>query len=262
VVKLYYLVLTLALPAFVIGSEEDSSNATGSARWHVVIGFSGSNLSASNKLRATYNSSEYPFVGTPQIYNSHVGLQRSVTERVRLGAEVKFITNQTYRASNWYKVATRTPPEARFDVFETVSGVSNDFLLHFVVVPLKYPVSRFEIAVTSGLSVSHVKETVQHKYVFCRPPGCSQDTTFTKNAATSLFGGFLGFNMDFYWTRYVSSQFRITGRSTSSLYVAPVNYTYAMLDRWGNQIFNERRVQGHRFGFSGVDLSLSLLLHL
>lgn len=251
--------LLIASP--IVAGEIDSTQLH--SRWHVIIGMSGSNLSSSKSIRSTYIS-QYPFVAIPKFYNPQFGLQRNITSRLRVGAEVNVTPPVSYRASNWYKLVSqsRVAPATRFDIYEKVSGFSGQILAHLVLAPVRYTITRFEVAVSAGMSVSRANNKVRHEYVFCQN-GCSQDTTFTRSASGTMVGAMMGLHFDFYWTRNVSTQFRMTGRSTTSFSVKPVRYTYVTLDLRGqNPTSNERVVGGHSFSLSGVDLALSLLLHL
>lgn len=228
------------------------------------MGFSALDLSSSESIRSAYVSSQYSFVVIPKFLNPKIGLQRSITDRLRVEAELMTVLPVSYRASNWYKVVsqTRVAPTTRFDAYEKVSGFSGQMMAHLVLAPVRFGISRFEISINSGISISRLSSEVRHEYIFCQNK-CSQDTSFTNSFSGTNVGGLLGLNFDFYWTRHISTQFRLIGRSTTSFSIKPVRYTYVTLDRQGqNPTPNERFVKGHSFNLSGVDFSLSLLFHL
>jgi hypothetical protein len=253
----------LLLAAISCYAKSDGDSSSFHSRWHVIIGITSSDLSSSEIIRTTYTGSQYPFVAVPKIYTPQLGLQYNFMDRVRLGAELNLTHPVSYRASNWYKLALRTAPTTRFDVYEKISGFSGQIMAHRVLVPVRYTISRFEVAVNSGISLSRINTDIRHEYIFCQNGNCSQDISLTRSASGTIVGGLLGLNFDFYWTRNISTQFRVIGRSTTSFSIKPVRYTYVTLDLRGrNPTSNERYVSGHSFNLSGVDFSLSMLFHL
>lgn len=255
----------LVIPfSILLSAERDSLHTRGRRSTHVTIGFSQVDWGTSTAIGSAYGGSGYVYFNDPLVYSNYMGVQFDLTPRLRVGGEIRAWSPRTFYSSNWYKQAASSQPvpNARFDVWEKVSANIFSINGQFVLVPFRIPVSRFEVAIGSGMGLAMFQDQITHKYLYVSGSTATDDTTFQKRFSGNVLTLEASLNVDFYWSRVVSTQFRITGRNSSSVTIPAMAFEYWDRDARRNRIRQTRSVSGHKLRLSGVDMSLGLVFHL
>lgn len=179
-----------------------------------------------------------------------------------MGAQWSRTFNHRITGSNWKGADNRILPVERFDIKESYSSNFFNVTINYIVVPINFVHSRWELTVGSGLSYNLLNVTgTQH---FERRPFAStvlDDTSASFRQTKKGIGFLAGGSMDFYWSQHISNQFKLEYRVTPSIIVPSQTYTY-VTTRSRVRLTDTQTLKKHKVGYSGVILSFSFRFHI
>ncbi|KAB2880625.1 hypothetical protein F9K33_04510 [bacterium] len=203
--------------------------------------------------------------GQPIVYSVYV--EGNLTKKILLGVHVSKTRNQKITGSNWIgALEEKKPvPVERFDVEETYSTEFINGTINYIILPVDFNHSRWEVSVGTGISYNKLKLSgMQHFERRERRPANSvplDDTSASYGTKASGFGYLFAGSIDFYWSRFVSNQFKLEFRHTPSLHVPAQTYTY-VTTRSRVRVTDSQTLKKHSIRYSGVILSISLRFHI
>ncbi|MBL7995057.1 hypothetical protein JNM05_06750 [bacterium] len=243
------------------------------AIFHFGLTYGRASFSTRTGVLSAFSASGYPYhvisqadpgakSGQPIVYSAYI--EGNLTKTILLGVHVSKTQNQKITGSNWVgaRDENKPVPVERFDVEETYSTEFVNGTINYVIVPVNFDHSRWEVSVGTGISYNKLRLSgMQH---FERKPANSipfDDTSASYKNKSRGFGYIFGGSMDFYWSRFVSNQFKLEFRHTPSLDVPAKSYTY-VTTRSRVRVTDTKTLKKHSIRYSGVILSLSLRFHI
>lgn len=240
--------------------------------FHLVLTYGRAVFSTRAGVVSAYYASGYPYhvvsladptakAGQPMLLAA--SLEKNITKRIYIGAQYSITRNQKITGSNWLGADDDVPvPVEQFDVKESYSSKFLNFTAHYVIVPINFLYSRWEITAGAGLSYNRMKLNGVQNYVR-RPNNYTayDDTSAFYSAGKKGLGYVVNGSMDFYWSPFVSTQFKLEFRNTPSLIVPEQRMTY-LTTRSRVRLSDTRVLKKHSIRYSGTVLSVSLRFHI
>lgn len=199
--------------------------------------------------------------GQPLVISATV--ERNITKQAYVGLQYSKVVNQKITGSNWIgAIQNKDPiPVEQFDIQETYSCDFVNGTLNYVVAPVNFINSRWELTVGTGISFNILRLSgLQH---YERRPNnytAYDDTTASYDVSKNGFGFLFSGCIDFYWSRNISNQFKLEYRITPALEVPSQTYTY-VTTRSGIRMTETHTLKKHAIRYSGVIMSLSFRFH-
>lgn len=239
--------------------------------FHFSFTYGRANFDTRTAVVTAYAESGYPYhivsqadpsakSGRPLVLSLTV--EKNISRQVFLGAQWSRTFSQKITGSNWKGADSKTMPVERFDVKESYASSFINATINYIVVPINFVHSRWELTVGAGLSYNMLKVTGIQR--FERRPVATEildDTSATYGQDKKGFGFLAGGSMDFYWSQHVSNQFKLEYRVTPSIEVPSQTYTY-VTTRSRVRVTDTQTLKKHKVGYSGVILSFSFRFHI
>lgn len=146
------------------------------------------------------------------------------------------------------------------DVEQRAHGSSSGLFIEFVPNPVSEVIlSRAEVAIGAGMTYNTVTVTSDLDVVYTNAD-FHFVPTFSKTA--KVVGGYAQSSFDYYVTKGLSLQFKLTGRFIPALGIPSRAESYDFVDRQGKrQMGTITVIKSHALNFSSVDFSFGLRLH-
>ena len=239
--------------------------------FHFSFTYGRANFDTRTGVVSAYTESGYPYhvisqadpsakSGRPLVLS--VSAEKNIFRRVFIGLQWSHLFSQKIAGSNWMGADSKTMPVERFDVKESYSSNFVNGTVNYIVVPINFVHSRWELTVGGGMSYNVLKVTGIQR--FERRPVASvvlDDTSASYKRGKKGIGFLGGGSMDFYWSHHISNQFKLEYRFTPSIKVPSQTYTY-VTTRSRVRLTDTQTLKKHKVGYSGVILSFSLRFHI
>lgn len=242
------------------------------ANIHFSLSYGSGGFDTRTGILSAYTESGYPYhviskadpnakAGEPTLYS--LGFEVKVCKQLLAGLQFSNTFSQKISGSNWTgaKNEGKPIPIERFDVEETYSAKSFDGTINYIVIPIDFVHSRWEFSFGAGISYNKLKvsgiQRFKNSGIFTAGDDSSASYKFKSNGFGFLFGG----SLDFYWSSFISNQFRLEMRRVSSLEVPAQSLTY-VTTRSRVRITDTHNLKKHSIRASGAVLSLSLRFHI
>ena len=153
-------------------------------------------------------------------------------------------------------------PTERFDVKEVYSSKFINATVNYVILPIDFLNSRWEVTAGAGLSYNRMKLSGNQSYIRQpNPYAIYDDTSASFRADRKGLGYVVNGSMDFYWSPSVSTQFKMEFRNTPALRIPEQRMTY-MTTRSRVRLSDVRVLKKHSIRYSGTVLSISIRFHI
>lgn len=207
----------------------------------------------------------------PQIFQ--IGVQYNINDRFIVEFSNTRILAQKISGSNWVAGINESVPgigDLRFDIVQASKTSIIQPGVRYILMPLNIE-SRLEITTGLGLSYAsyHLTSTNYYKqnYGTYRVPviinAKKESSKFDRNA----FGMYCDLGMEFYWSKLISTQFKIERRYAQTINIPEQQFSYVVRkkDNLSGSYIEEtqtRFFKKQKIDHSGFILSSTLRIHL
>lgn len=241
--------------------------------FHFAFSYGRASFSTRLDVTSAFAASGYPYhiisrsdldakSGQPVIYS--ISIERNLSKKIFVGLQYSALLNQKITGSNWDgAIRNNKPiPVERLDVEESYSSRFINAAVYFIPVPVNMVDSRLEVAIGAGLSYNVLKVSGIQRYD--RRPNNFEildDTTASFKRNGQGLGLLFSTSIDFYWTRSISTQFKLDFRASPDLVIPEQTYTY-LTTRNRIRMADTQTLKKHKISYSGAAFNLSFRFHL
>ncbi len=200
--------------------------------------------------------------GQPLVLSATI--EKNINKQIILGLQYSKVLKQKITGSNWIgAIQNEDPiPVEQFDIRESYSCNFINGTVNYVLVPVNFVDSRLEVTLGTGVSFNMLKLSgIQYYERHPNSYSAFDDTAAAYHFRKKGFGYLFCGNVDFYWSRNISNQFRLEYRISPRLNVPSQTYTY-VTTRSHVRMTDTRTLKKHSIRYSGVILSLSFRFHI
>lgn len=241
--------------------------------FHLSFTYGRAVFSTRNGVVNAFTESGYPYhvisradpgakAGQPIVLS--VTLEKNIHKQLFVGIQYSNILNQKIRGSNWVGAiqADEPTPIEQFDVIESYSSKFVNGTINYIVSPVNFANSRWELTLGAGLSYNKLNLSGNQFYErHPNPYTAFDDTTASYSVSKNGLGFLFSGCMDFYWSRHISNQFKLEYRITPALKIPSQTYTY-VTTRSRIRMTDTHTLKKHAIRYSGVIMSLSFRFHI